>query len=667
MSEQWWENANISDNRFNPAHADYIPPLYINTDWDGSSNQVGSIHQRQQQFFSKYKLDYLKSPFYIASGGHSTKPTEPGLGDTVHPLVTGLKDTIGMFYSESLQRIDLLASDQNASSTVDPSGSNVTNSFGRYIELTENFMFVSAPYEDYNDTVNNVIRKNLGAVYVYKRNSDGSIITPYSQKLVPDLTYWDGTSIGTGTWEVGYNYRPGLFGSSIVFVNDVLYIGAPWWPGWTIHPWYGFHVGKVFGFKLLSPSGDFETVSTSNIGLNGWFYEQNGDMKLPYKRCGGQGEDGHARKQVYFGQNMSYVESSQTLVISAPGAPHFYTEENNGSKFAHIGAFFVFDFSNNIVNATPLQSVSLKTLEISGISIDTYTKGYMGYRMVATDNELICSLAISGNPIEHGTRLLVYSKNNDGTYKTDTNDIQITDEILIDKDELNTGINNISNLAANNNYIALQGLNAASQYDLDNSAVDRRHYFPIIIFKKDENGTFNITNIHQNLSNPNTDYTISEKSIMFDYAGTSMKFYSANNEDYLFVTSAKDYSKLDVNGNHNGEYPSVIYIYKLDTTTTYWEPIDTISQNSSDTNKYLYNEAQLAFSSTEPGGFGGYRNTTSNKYYYIGNSNIGVYNNMIAIGNFGGSSDFINNMIDNGSTHASYGLKEYVAIFKQNI
>ncbi len=48
MSEQWWENAPESDNRFNPAHPDYIPPFYINTDWDGSSNQVGSLHQRQQ-------------------------------------------------------------------------------------------------------------------------------------------------------------------------------------------------------------------------------------------------------------------------------------------------------------------------------------------------------------------------------------------------------------------------------------------------------------------------------------------------------------------------------------------------------------------------------------------------------------------------------------------
>ena len=62
MSEQWWENAPESDNRFNPTHPDYIPPLYINTDWDGSSNQIGSVHQRQQKFFQKYGMEYLKSP-----------------------------------------------------------------------------------------------------------------------------------------------------------------------------------------------------------------------------------------------------------------------------------------------------------------------------------------------------------------------------------------------------------------------------------------------------------------------------------------------------------------------------------------------------------------------------------------------------------------------------
>ena len=81
MSEQWWENAPESDNRFNPTHPDYIPPLYINTDWDGSSNQIGSVHQRQQKFFQKYvSINSFTETVYATSQRGEIKRWKPQVG-----------------------------------------------------------------------------------------------------------------------------------------------------------------------------------------------------------------------------------------------------------------------------------------------------------------------------------------------------------------------------------------------------------------------------------------------------------------------------------------------------------------------------------------------------------------------------------------------------------
>ena len=92
MSEQWWENAPESDNRFNPAHPDFIPPFYINTDWDGSLNDVGTgtTQQRQQQFLEKYDIEIMKTPFHIGYGAFRQIPSGVNQGNTIYPMTDGI-------------------------------------------------------------------------------------------------------------------------------------------------------------------------------------------------------------------------------------------------------------------------------------------------------------------------------------------------------------------------------------------------------------------------------------------------------------------------------------------------------------------------------------------------------------------------------------------------
>ena len=182
MSEQWWENAPESDNRFNPAHPDYIPPFYINTDWDGSSNQVGSLHQRQQKFFQKYGMEYLKSPFYIASGGHSTKPTEPGLGNTVYPLVSGLIEPPEPEPQPEPEPEPEPGPEPEPEPEPEPpvynwasyteqmvNASNPSNytRFGKTVSISGSYAIVGTDGEDTS-------ANNSGAAYIFERDTDGS-------------------------------------------------------------------------------------------------------------------------------------------------------------------------------------------------------------------------------------------------------------------------------------------------------------------------------------------------------------------------------------------------------------------------------------------------------------------------------------------------------------
>ena len=160
MSEQWWENAPESDNRFNPAHPDFIPPFYINTDWDGSLNDVGTgtTQQRQQQFLEKYNIDIMKTPFHIGYGAFRQIPSGVNQGNTIYPMTDGILEPEPVVYSWTSNTQQMLKA-SNAST--------IEAQFGGSVAIGGTYAIVGA-YKEPTPS------ERAGAAYVFERDTDGS-------------------------------------------------------------------------------------------------------------------------------------------------------------------------------------------------------------------------------------------------------------------------------------------------------------------------------------------------------------------------------------------------------------------------------------------------------------------------------------------------------------